>query len=50
MTYSVLTEKDGKRILHPKRSFSNSFSETVMTKAVTTENEGVLVRLAHFTG
>ena len=33
MTYPVLTENDGKRILHPKRFFSNRFSETVMTSA-----------------
>ena len=31
MTKSVLTENDGK---HPRRRFSNRFSETVMTNAI----------------
>ena len=40
MSHPVLTENEEKRILHPRRCFSNSFSETVMTSAVLTENEG----------
>ena len=40
MSYPVFIENEEKRILHPKRCFSNTFSETVMTSAVLTENEG----------
>ena len=40
MSYRVSTENEEKRILHPKRCFGNGFSETVMTNAVLTDNDG----------
>ena len=40
MTNPVLTENDSK---HARRRFSNRFSETVITSAVLTENDGIRI-------
>ena len=40
MTNAVSTQNNGKRILDQKRRFGNRFSETVMTKLVSTEYDG----------
>ena len=39
MTKLVLSENDGKLILHPQRHFSNRFSETVKTNPVLSQDD-----------